>query len=401
MIRLLSSEGDVFEAPSALMCRYSRLVRELLEEAGPDEEIPLPGVKSGTLVTMLELCEQLQAFENKRPGGLRQDAPCLGTCDLAMVLDLDWAAKLMRMDKIQVCVLRTLASFLENGDCGCWPYLKLSPDLLWRILSPSASPSAALHMPSQSMCELIQAAVGRTDPGENAAVGVSCLVGHLNQQDEVIRDAAIEGLVYLGSVDGYRALLTHRSNVIRIRTVRSLNQSCCPETLELAKQLLKDVRWEVRETALQTIVAVAYYGDSDLCSEEVAPMLADACREVREAAVGALGRLSGSDDSSTMAAVVARLKHKDWPVRCAALRALSKLCPDNFELLEDAAKQVETGSGMDSTVVKHYAARLRQGIASRCAAEADVVEREDISSRHRLGAVGRTRSRPRWGDLQQ
>merc|ERR1712194_198544 len=57
MVRLKSAQGDLYvvEREVAMM---SNLLRGLLEDAGADEEIPLPNVKSGVLAKVIDYCKQ-------------------------------------------------------------------------------------------------------------------------------------------------------------------------------------------------------------------------------------------------------------------------------------------------------------------------------------------------------
>lgn len=56
-IQLKSSQGDLFVVEKDL-CMMSNLLKNMIEDAGLDEEIPLPNVKSGVLQKVIDYCKQ-------------------------------------------------------------------------------------------------------------------------------------------------------------------------------------------------------------------------------------------------------------------------------------------------------------------------------------------------------
>ena len=48
MVKLKSSQGEVFEVEEDVAC-MSQLVKNMVEDSGADEEIPLPNVKTAIL----------------------------------------------------------------------------------------------------------------------------------------------------------------------------------------------------------------------------------------------------------------------------------------------------------------------------------------------------------------
>jgi S-phase kinase-associated protein 1 len=55
MLKLLSSEGETFEVPEEV-ANKSMLIKNMVEDSGTDEEIPLPNVKSAVLAKVIEYC---------------------------------------------------------------------------------------------------------------------------------------------------------------------------------------------------------------------------------------------------------------------------------------------------------------------------------------------------------
>ena len=55
MLKLLSSEGETFEVEEDVASK-SMLIKNMVEDSGTDEEIPLPNVKSAVLAKVIEYC---------------------------------------------------------------------------------------------------------------------------------------------------------------------------------------------------------------------------------------------------------------------------------------------------------------------------------------------------------
>merc|ERR550514_2173118 len=45
-LTLRSAEGDLFEADMTSLCEFSPLIRQLVDDQGPEEELPLPSVST-------------------------------------------------------------------------------------------------------------------------------------------------------------------------------------------------------------------------------------------------------------------------------------------------------------------------------------------------------------------
>jgi S-phase kinase-associated protein 1 len=56
MVKLKSSQGEVFEVEEDVAC-MSQLVKNMVEDSGADEEIPLPNVKTAILGKVLDYCK--------------------------------------------------------------------------------------------------------------------------------------------------------------------------------------------------------------------------------------------------------------------------------------------------------------------------------------------------------
>merc|ERR1719301_323959 len=55
-VKLKSSQGEVFEVDEDVAC-MSTLVKNMVEDSGADEEIPLPNVKTAILSKVLDYCK--------------------------------------------------------------------------------------------------------------------------------------------------------------------------------------------------------------------------------------------------------------------------------------------------------------------------------------------------------
>lgn len=53
---LISSEGEEYEVDEKVACK-SNLIKNIIEDTGIDDKIPLPNLKSNTLKKVLEYCE--------------------------------------------------------------------------------------------------------------------------------------------------------------------------------------------------------------------------------------------------------------------------------------------------------------------------------------------------------
>ena len=56
LVKLKSSQGEVFEVDEDVAC-MSQLVKNMVEDSGADEEIPLPNVKTAILSKVLDYCK--------------------------------------------------------------------------------------------------------------------------------------------------------------------------------------------------------------------------------------------------------------------------------------------------------------------------------------------------------
>eukprot|EP00397_Hematodinium_sp_SG-2012_P032203 GEMP01034264.1.p1 GENE.GEMP01034264.1~~GEMP01034264.1.p1 ORF type:complete len:164 (+),score=45.00 GEMP01034264.1:94-585(+) len=56
LLKLKSSQGDIFEVEAAVAA-MSTLIRNMIDDSGCDEEIPLPNVKTGILQKVIDYCK--------------------------------------------------------------------------------------------------------------------------------------------------------------------------------------------------------------------------------------------------------------------------------------------------------------------------------------------------------
>merc|ERR1719450_1452824 len=56
-VKLRSSQGDLFVVEKGVVC-MSNLLKNMIDDTGCDDEIPLPNVKSAILQKVIEYCKQ-------------------------------------------------------------------------------------------------------------------------------------------------------------------------------------------------------------------------------------------------------------------------------------------------------------------------------------------------------
>merc|ERR1711879_938605 len=93
------------------------------------------------------------------------------------------------------------------------------------------------------------------------------------------------------------------------------------------------------------------------CHSSSGPAFGRSVREVREAAITGIQRVVVLDDPATVEMLVARSSHGDWPVRCAAIRALSGVVKHNAAPLREVAEQLKSS---EYTPAKVLSARILQ-----------------------------------------
>merc|ERR1711972_412904 len=56
MLKLKSSQGEIFEVEPEVAC-MSTLIKNMVDDSGTDEEIPLPNVKTAILSKVIDYCK--------------------------------------------------------------------------------------------------------------------------------------------------------------------------------------------------------------------------------------------------------------------------------------------------------------------------------------------------------
>jgi hypothetical protein len=345
-LRLLSAEGDVFLVPASTIWHHSVLIRNIVEDSGPDEEIPLPGVTTRCLGILLDI---LKDGPKEPRSSLRRDSAPRGAIhelELATVSELTesiWAAQLLVAESTESQLLSTLTRKLE----ALRPtFVGMPTKTLLLLLRKGPQ-----HTSAGMACDLINAV-----PHE--ASSVEALGANLDHPaGKVVAEAAEAALLEIGTLHALRAVLMQGSYSGRAKATRSL-QYGCTEALDMLLELLHCMSWQVRETAILALSLVAPRGEAHLV-ERLAEMLEDPTREVRNAAVRAFRTMAEPDDAQTIQSVSARLGNSAWPVQCATLNALQIVAPSSPEMIEGIAQRLKIGV---PTFAKHLAAKILKNV---------------------------------------
>ncbi len=105
MLKLLSQEGDVFEVENDVGI-MSKLIKCMVEDSGPDEEIPLPNVKSAILIKVIEYCNH-----HKNSPVAEIEKP-LKTIDMRQLVS-EWDAEFMMIEHDMLFELIKAANYLD------------------------------------------------------------------------------------------------------------------------------------------------------------------------------------------------------------------------------------------------------------------------------------------------
>lgn len=386
LCKLSSAEGDIFEVEAPLLCRHSTLVGDLIEDHD-DEEIPLPGVKSETLRLLVEFCKS-----NRHPGILRSQANLPCDLPLRMLCELLWAAKLLNMKQLRASVSKIVSQQVESGDHGQPPFDVIPTGLLHDMLHHGAK-----FFSQELLCNVISSVAQRTAP-EHEQLDVEALLPYLGHKHHEVVNATVTSLQQIGAECAQLALLTHQKYIIRLKALPILSKPS-DRILDAVFQELQNPCWLYRVTAVHALGRIAPKGDVN-ATAKLLQKLKDPVREVRDAAVNALHTTVIPDDPDTIDGIMELVSHCEWPVQCAALRALSFAAPGNPKLVESLAEKLEKGS---ATVVKHTASRILKHIRllrlvelGPCPPNVDV-EDEQTSPSSAGGGLRRPRG-PAWCD---
>lgn len=394
LCKLCSAEGDIFEVQASLLCRHSTLACDLLEDQ-EDDEIPLPEVGSESLRLLVDFCKS-----NRHPGILRSQGNLPCDLSLGMSCELMWAAKLLNMKELQASVGMTVSQQVEQGNFGSPPFHSIPIGLLHTVALYSAR--CVSH---ECLCNLISS-VGQRATSEHNQSAVEAIAPHLDHKFPLVVSAAVTALQEIGTEHAQLALLTHPKYTLRLQALPTWSQANCKTLNVILDVIFKELQnpcWLFRVTAIQALGRVSQKGDVKATSELV-QKLADPVREVRDAAVSALQLTADSDDPETISALTNLVSVSEWPVQCAALRALSIVAPGNPKLVESVAERLEDGGETGATVMKHTASRILRDVRlsmesprpEPCSNEFEM-EEQQTSPSSAAGGLRRPRG-PAWCD---
>lgn len=376
-LTLRSAEGDLFEVDALLLCRHSPMVHSLVEDAGLDEEIPVPMVGSrilGVLLDHLRLLRRPGAWS----GGLKRAVRLPDGAEPAMLLDLIWAAKLLGTEQLQTMYVRAVASHLKfqarDGLTGVYvraatghieggasdepPFRAVPWAVLIELLQDDGSAS---HLSESTICLLLDLV-----RSEDAGLVITAVRRYLDSKNDRVRDAAASAMVAIGTADAVLPLLWHQTFTIRMRGCKAV--PCGQQwAMDVAWKLLKHDSWQDRVCGID-VLARAYPCGEPVVVEALISCLGDKVRDVRDAAARRLADYAPKDDAEIAAAVQQYVEHKDWPVRCSALRALRALMPGRQDLVIDMARRLDENAG-GLTMAKNTARCILRGICPDPAAD--------------------------------
>ena len=63
LLKLKSSQGEIFEVEPEVAC-MSTLIKNMVDDSGTDEEIPLPNVKTAILSKVIDYCNFCQTKQH-------------------------------------------------------------------------------------------------------------------------------------------------------------------------------------------------------------------------------------------------------------------------------------------------------------------------------------------------
>mmetsp|Transcript_92706 Transcript_92706/g.247885 ORF Transcript_92706/g.247885 Transcript_92706/m.247885 type:complete len:162 (+) Transcript_92706:85-570(+) len=106
MLKLKSSQGDVFEVDQDTACQ-SALIKNMVEDSGTDEEIPLPNVKTPILAKVIDYCKHHKdsaAEEIQKP---------LKSANLEECGVSEWDCNFVRIEQEELFELILAANYLD------------------------------------------------------------------------------------------------------------------------------------------------------------------------------------------------------------------------------------------------------------------------------------------------
>eukprot|EP01016_Furgasonia_blochmanni_P011810 TRINITY_DN154_c0_g1_i6.p2 TRINITY_DN154_c0_g1~~TRINITY_DN154_c0_g1_i6.p2 ORF type:complete len:163 (+),score=59.82 TRINITY_DN154_c0_g1_i6:152-640(+) len=85
-VKLVSAEGETHEVDEEVAVK-SLLVKNVIDDTGTDEEIPLPNVKSATLKKIIQYCEK---YKNENPPEIEKPLKSANLAEIVPKWDSDY-----------------------------------------------------------------------------------------------------------------------------------------------------------------------------------------------------------------------------------------------------------------------------------------------------------------------
>ena len=105
-VKLRSSQGEVFEVEPEVAC-MSTLIKNMVDDSGTDEEIPLPNVKTAILVKVIDYCK----YHNGSPA--EEISKPLKSTDLTACGVSEWDAEYVNIEQEVLFELILAANYLD------------------------------------------------------------------------------------------------------------------------------------------------------------------------------------------------------------------------------------------------------------------------------------------------
>jgi len=342
-LRIRSAEGHIFEVPALTLWRSS-LIRSLVDDSGPHEEIPLPSVTTRAFGIFLAV-----AADPKQDLG-----PLLPSdFEFEVLSEVVWVARLL---ELRTVLCRPLAQLMET-DADLVLY-SLPLDMRLSILEFLGD---GKHVCSPRVLRQLQekTLVAGMDPSYFPSI-VQVATLYLGHSVDHIQRTALAALQAIPTLDAQLVLLTHKEFCVRMTAIAALAQ--LPQSSEQVQRVVRLVEsgcFQIREVAAMALAKLSPPSDQ-LALEALGKLLADPVREVREAATSGFRQVARPDDPTAIAIVLACVAHSEWPVQCVGLGVLPDIVSDPT-LVTNIAEQVRTSG---ATFAKIAATKLLQAVAT-------------------------------------
>eukprot|EP00450_Noctiluca_scintillans_P005353 CAMPEP_0194490252 /NCGR_PEP_ID=MMETSP0253-20130528/9534_1 /TAXON_ID=2966 /ORGANISM="Noctiluca scintillans" /LENGTH=214 /DNA_ID=CAMNT_0039330861 /DNA_START=33 /DNA_END=674 /DNA_ORIENTATION=+ len=106
MLKLKSSQGEVFEVEPEVAC-MSTLIKNMVDDSGTDEEIPLPNVKTAILSKVIDYCKY---HKDNQPEEIQKPLRSTNLCDCGVS---EWDSEYVNIEQEVLFELILAANYLD------------------------------------------------------------------------------------------------------------------------------------------------------------------------------------------------------------------------------------------------------------------------------------------------